>query len=226
MNKDGIVMTEDAKVTSSSFKFQCYRLVKRTFDVLISLVGILCLIPIIVLIKIAYLCTGDFHSIFYTQDRIGLFGKTFKLYKFRTMKPNADEILADLLASNPLLKEEYEENKKMRHDPRITKAGNVIRKLSLDEFPQFLNIFKGDMSFVGNRPYLPREKEDMGNYYKYIIATKPGLTGYWQTSGRSNTSFLYRLRMEKKYSEIRSLKLDIKIIFKTVVQVFKRDGAL
>lgn len=228
MNKDGVVMTDEIKTVSFSqtFKRGCYRFTKRTFDVLVSFIGILFLIPLSVLIKIIYVCTGDFHSIFYSQERIGIFGKTFKLYKFRTMKPNADAILLELLASDEALKEEYEENKKLKNDPRITKAGNVIRRLSLDEFPQFLNIFKGDMSFVGNRPYLPREKEDMGSYYKYIIQTKPGLTGYWQTSGRSNTTFLYRLRMEKKYSTIRSLKLDIKIIFKTVVQVFKRDGAI
>lgn len=228
MNKDGVVMTDEIKTVSFSqtFKRGCYRFIKRTFDVLVSFIGILFLIPLSVLIKIIYVCTGDFHSIFYSQERIGIFGKTFKLYKFRTMKPNADAILLELLASDEALKEEYEENKKLKNDPRITKAGKVIRRLSLDEFPQFLNIFKGDMSFVGNRPYLPREKEDMGSYYKYIIQTKPGLTGYWQTSGRSNTTFLYRLRMEKKYSTIRSLKLDIKIIFKTVVQVFKRDGAI
>lgn len=228
MNKDGIVMSEDAKIDSVSytFKHNCYRFVKRTFDVLVSLVGILFLIPISILVKTMYLFTGDFHSIFYTQERIGLFGKTFKLYKFRTMKLNADDILTEILANDPVLREEYEENKKLRNDPRITKAGKIVRKLSLDEFPQFINIFKGDMSFVGNRPYLPREKDDMGNYYKDIVKTKPGLTGYWQTSGRSNTTFLYRLRLEKRYSEIRSLKLDIKIIFKTIIQVFKHDGAL
>ena len=100
----------------------------------------------------------------------------------------------------------------------------IVRKLSLDEFPQFINIFKGDMSFVGNRPYLPREKNDMGSYYKYIIKTKPGLTGYWQVSGRSKTTFLNRLRMEKRYSNIQSLSLDIKIIFKTILQFFKCGG--
>ena len=217
---------EKVEVTKSSkFKYMTYRLSKRTFDVLISIFGILLLLPISIVIKIAYLLTGDFHSIFYKQERIGLFGNYFKLYKFRTMKPNADEILVKILENNEALRNEFEENKKMKQDPRVTKVGRIIRKLSLDEFPQFINIFKGDMSFVGNRPYLPREKEDMGNYYKYIVATKPGLTGYWQTSGRSNTNFLYRLQMEKIYCYILCFKIDFIIIVTTLLQLFKRDGA-
>ena len=142
------------------------------------------------------------------------------------MYKRQDEILADLLQNNEELRVEYETTKKMKHDPRITKFGGVVRKLSLDEFPQFINIFKGDMSLVGNRPYLPREREDMGEYFDDIVRTKPGLTGYWQTSGRSNTTFLYRLQMEREYSYVRCLKLDIKIIFKTFIQLFKRDGAI
>ncbi len=132
----------------------------------------------------------------------------------------------ELLKNNEEIRQEYEMNKKLKNDPRITKAGKLIRKLSLDEFPQFINIFVGHMSLVGNRPYLPREKVDMGGYYQDIVMTKPGLTGYWQTHGRSNTSFLYRLRMEKKYSNMQSFGLDIKIIFDTIIQLFKRDGAM
>lgn len=228
MNKDNVVSVDKIHTDSSNstFKKRCYVYSKRTFDVLISLMGILFLLPLIFIVKMMYLCTGDFKSIFYSQERIGLRGKIFRLYKFRSMKPNADQLLLDLLNSDPAIREEYEENKKIKNDPRITKVGKIIRKLSLDEFPQFINIFKGDMSFVGNRPYLPREREDMGKYYDDIVKTKPGLTGYWQTSGRSNTTFLYRLRMEKKYSNIQSFGLDIKIMFKTVVQLFKHDGAV
>lgn len=218
---------EKVEVTKSlTFHKRLYVYFKRTFDVLISMMGIFFLIPICFIVKILYMASGDFHSIFFKQERIGLRGKHFCLYKFRTMKPNADEILLDILANNEKLRIEYEENKKMKNDPRVTKAGRIIRKLSLDEFPQFINIFKGDMSFVGNRPYLPREKEDMGSYYKDIVRTKPGLTGYWQVNGRSNTNFLYRLQMEQKYSNIQSLHLDIKIMFKTVIQLFKHDGAM
>lgn len=228
MHKENIASVDEirSEVSGTTFKKRCYVYTKRTFDVLVSLIGILFLVPLILVIKIMYVCTGDFHSIFYSQERIGLRGKIFRLYKFRTMRLHADEILEKILMNDPALREEYEENKKLKNDPRITKAGKIVRKLSLDEFPQFINIFKGDMSFVGNRPYLPREREDMGEYYEDIVRTKPGLTGYWQTSGRSNTTFLYRLRMEKKYSNIQSFSLDIKIMFKTVVQLFKHDGAV
>lgn len=233
MKEENLTMDQEktlfdkVEVTKSlTFQKRIYVYLKRTFDVLISLVGILFLIPICFIVKILYLCCGDFNSIFFKQERIGLRGRHFQLYKFRTMKPNADAILLEIMEQDEILRKEYEENKKMKNDPRITKAGKIIRKLSLDEFPQFINIFKGDMSFVGNRPYLPREKEDMGSYYKDIIMTKPGLTGYWQVNGRSNTSFLNRLQMEKRYSNIQSISLDIKIMIKTVIQLFKHDGAM
>ncbi len=225
MNQEKVLI-ESTHSGIATFKKICYVCSKRTFDVLVSLIGMLWLLPLAIIIKVIYVCTGDFHSIFYKQERIGLHGKTFMLYKFRTMKPHADELLKIILANNEDLRNEYEENKKMKNDPRITKAGKIIRKLSLDEFPQFINIFKGDMSLVGNRPYLPREKEDMGSYYKYIIKTKPGLTGYWQVNGRSNTTFIDRLRMEKKYSNIQSFGLDVKIIFKTMEQFIKHNGAM
>ena len=147
--------------------------------------------------------------------RIGKNGKEFKFYKFRTMVPRADEILFQLLEENEEIREEYTRNKKLVSDPRITKAGNLLRKTSLDELPQLLNVLKGDMSLVGNRPYLPREKDDMGEYYKHIIKTKPGITGYWQVNGRSDVSFENRLKLETYYSNHCSLDLDIRIFFKT-----------
>ena len=139
--------------------------------------------------------TGDFHSIFYRQKRIGKNGKEFIMYKYRSMIVNADEKLKEVLKDKKLA-DEYKNNKKLENDPRITKVGKLIRLLSLDEFPQFINIFIGDMSLIGNRPYLPRERKDMGDYYIDIIKTKPGLTGYWQVNGRSNLSFKKRLELE------------------------------
>ena len=135
------------------------------------------------------MCNGDFHSIFYTQERIGKDGKLFKLYKYRSMIPNADEVLQKLLKENKEMAKEYKLNKKLDNDTRITKVGKLIRKASIDELPQLLNILKGEMSFIGNRPYLPKEKKDMGKYYNDIVKTKPGLTGFWQVSLRSRGTF-------------------------------------
>jgi undecaprenyl-phosphate galactose phosphotransferase len=171
------------------------------------------------------MATGDFKSIFFTQKRIGINGKEFKLFKFRTMIPNADEELKQILKENEELNDEYKKNKKLKNDPRITKIGKILRKISLDELPQVLNIFSGSMTVIGNRPYLPREKDEMGEDYDIIVSTKPGLTGYWQVNGRSNTTFKERLKLEKYYSENCSLKMDIKIFFKTFKVVFFGNGA-
>ena len=141
------------------------------------------------------------------------------------MIPDADEVLKELLKKDKALANEYKINKKLDNDPRITKMGNIIRRYSIDELPQLINILLGQMSFVGNRPYLPREKKDMGNYYKDIIKTKPGLTGFWQVSLRSRGTFEQRLKMERYYSNHFGLRFDISIFFKTFSVVFGKDGA-
>lgn len=202
-----------------------YLFIKRLFDIICGLLGCVLILPIAIVVKIAYVCDKDFSSIFYSQIRIGKNGKKFKMYKFRSMVPNADEILFKTLEIDKVAAEEYRKNKKFKNDPRITKVGRVMRKLSIDELPQLINILKGDMSMIGNRPYLPREKDDMGEYYKDIIKTKPGLTGYWQVNGRSDTTFNERLKLESFYSNHNSLVLDIKIFFKTFQVVLFGKGA-
>lgn len=202
-----------------------YLFIKRLFDIICGLLGCILILPIAIVVKIAYVCNKDFASIFYSQIRIGKNGKKFKLYKFRSMVPNADEILFKTLEIDKVAEEEYKKNKKFKNDPRITKVGRVMRKLSIDELPQLINVLKGDMSMIGNRPYLPREKDDMGEYYKDIIKTKPGLTGYWQVNGRSDTTFNERLKLESFYSNHNSLVLDIKIFFKTFQVVLFGKGA-
>lgn len=202
-----------------------YLFIKRLFDIICGLLGIILLIPVTIIVKIVSMCNRDFASIFFSQNRIGKNGKGFKLYKFRSMVPNADEILFKTLEMDKLAAEEYKKNKKFKNDPRITKVGRVMRKLSIDELPQLINVLKGDMSMIGNRPYLPREKDDMGEYYNDIIKTKPGLTGYWQVNGRSDTTFNERLKLESFYSNHNSLVLDIKIFFKTFQVVLFGKGA-
>ncbi len=204
----------------------CYLFFKRIFDIICSLVGIIVLIPLTIIIKICYVLTGDFHSIFYTQKRIGKDGKLFTFYKYRTMVLNADDIIDKWLKENPKIRDEYLKNRKLKNDPRITKIGHILRVASLDEFPQFINVLKGDMSLIGNRPYMLKEKTDMGKYYNDIVKTKPGITGLWQVSGRNGTTFKKRLILEQKYSKTCSFKLDMKILFLTFVTVIRRDGAL
>lgn len=222
MNSD---LTMEKVVDRSNYKTGFYHISKRLFDIIFSFIGLIFFIPITIILKIAYMCTGDFHRIFFVQERIGKNGKIFKFYKFRSMVPNADEILFRTMELDKIIAEEYQKNKKLKHDPRITKMGKFIRSTSIDELPQLINIFLGHMSFVGNRPYLPREKGDMGKYYEDIIKTKPGLTGYWQVNGRSKTTFEERLKLEKYYSNNASLKLDIKIFFKTFKVVLFKIGA-
>ncbi|MBQ9314215.1 MAG: sugar transferase [Clostridia bacterium] len=202
-----------------------YILIKRTFDIICGLIGVICLLPLAAVIKICNLLAGDKESIFYAQKRIGLDGKEFSIYKFRSMVPNAEEKLKEILEKDEALAEEYRVNKKLENDPRITKVGKFIRKTSLDETPQLLNVLKGDMALIGNRPYLPGEKEDMGEYYSDIIKTKPGITGYWQVSGRSDTTFEKRCQLEQYYSNHANLKMDVEIFFKTFGVVLGSKGA-
>ena len=212
-------------ITTSKVKRMIYLIVKRAFDIFCSIIGLILLIPVTWVVKICYILTGDFKTIFYAQKRIGKDGKIFYLYKFRSMVPNADEKLKELLENDKEAAREYKLNKKLENDPRITKIGKLIRKTSIDEIPQFVNVFKGEMTMIGNRPYLPREKEDMGYYFNDIVKTKPGLTGYWQVNLRSRGTFEDRLKMEKYYSNHSGLRMDIKIFFKTFKVVLFSKGA-
>lgn len=225
MNSNANVLASEDITVFFKVKRVIYLSLKRVFDILMSIIGLLLLIPIAIFIKIAYMLNGDFHSIFFVQERIGKNGKLFKFYKFRSMVPDADNILWEYLKSNKEAAREYKINKKLKYDPRITRVGRVIRKVSLDEFPQMFNVLKGDMSIIGNRPYLPREKVDMEKYFDKIVITKPGITGYWQVSGRSDVSFEKRMKLESFYSEHCSLKLDCFIFFKTFKVVLGGIGA-
>ena len=203
-----------------------YKVVKRLIDILGGIFGTIVLIPLTIGIAIANLICKDNGPIFYSQYRMGKNGKLFKMYKYRSMVVGADEKLKKYLEENENARKEYKKYKKLKHDPRVTKVGEFIRKTSLDEFPQFINVLKGDMSLVGPRPYLEREKEDMNGYYKYITTCKPGLTGLWQISGRNDVDFATRIDLDMQYYYNHSLKGDIKILFKTAMKLVKREGAL
>lgn len=224
IDNDDIIRIKEI-TTFTKTQNTAYTYAKRSFDIICALVGCLILLPLMIIVKILYCLSGDFDTIFYEQERIGKDGKLFKLYKFRTMEKDADEKLFKYLQENEQANIEYKRNKKLKNDPRITKVGKILRKCSLDEFPQLINCLFGQMSVIGNRPYLPREQEDMENYYYDIIKTKPGITGYWQISGRSDVSFKKRLELEQFYSNNYSLSLDIKIFFKTFSVVLFGRGA-
>lgn len=202
-----------------------YSFFKRVIDIIGSVIGIVVLVPLTLGVYIARLVTKDKGPIFYTQNRIGKDGKVFKMYKFRSMVVGADDILQEYLDSNKEANEEYRINKKLKDDPRVTKVGDFIRKTSIDEFPQFINVLKGEMSLVGPRPYLPREIDDIGEYYPYITSVKPGITGLWQIRGRNDVSFKDRLKLDMEYFEKRNLLFEIKILFWTVSSVVHKKGA-
>lgn len=218
-------MHEAAAVSTVNIKTIVYICIKRIVDIIAGLVGLIILLPIALIIKIVSMCNGDFDKIIFVQKRIGKNGKEFDFYKFRSMVPNADEVLFKMLEENEEIAKEYAENKKLKDDPRITKIGHFIRRYSIDELPQLINVLKGDMTLVGNRPYLPREKKDMGKYFNDIVKTKPGITGYWQVSGRSDVSFKQRLKLEQHYSNNCGLRMDMNILGKTFGAVFGHKGA-
>ena len=202
-----------------------YNIIKRAIDVVSSIIGIILLVPLTLIIGGANLFVKDNGPVFFVQERIGKDGKLFKLYKYRSMVVNADDKLSKYLAENEEAREEYKKYKKLKKDPRITFIGKIIRKTSIDEFPQFINVLKGEMSLVGPRPYLPREKEDMGENYNEIIKVKPGLTGLWQVNGRSDTTFELRTSIDSDYVRRRGIILDAKIIIRTFLKVFGKEGA-
>ena len=201
-----------------------YSFLKRTVDITASAAALLLLSPVFLVTSLAIRKDSDGPAMF-TQKRIGKDGKLFEIYKFRTMVPDADKKLFELLDKDEKAREEYKVNKKLKNDPRITKVGNFLRKTSIDELPQLINVLKGDMSLVGPRPYLPREKDDMGDYYNTIIESKPGITGLWQVSGRSNTTFEDRLEFDKEYTENKGFLYDMGLLTKTVGVVIHKDGA-
>ena len=197
--------------------------IRRIIDIILSLFGIILLIPLTIIVFFQNIKHKENGPIFYVQERIGKNGKIFKMYKFRTMVNNADEILENMLQDEEI-KKEYETYRKFRNDPRLTSFGKFLRKTSLDEFPQFINVLKGEMSIVGPRPYLPEEKERMGTYYNYIIQHKPGITGVYQISGIRNLKFDDRLDMDYKYHYRHSFKTDVRIAIITMLITFKRKG--
>ncbi|RYD01252.1 hypothetical protein N752_30105 [Desulforamulus aquiferis] len=198
---------------------------KKIFDITTGGVIALISLPILVIIYIL-IKMEDKGSAVFTGYRMGKDGKEFRCYKFRTMYKDNDKILEEYLQKNPDALEEWKKYAKLRgYDPRVTKIGKLLRKTSLDELPQIFNVLKGEMSLVGPRPYLPREREDMSVYAETILKTPPGITGLWQVSGRNDIDFNGRLHIESWYVRNWSLWIDITLLFRTIGVVINRKGA-
>lgn len=218
--------TEDTAISphTQGLKPTLYRhFGKRAFDLLFLMATLPIVLPVILIV--AAIVRLDGGPAFYAQRRVGLNGKTFQFYKLRSMHVNAEQILIDLCEKDPEIAHEWTTYQKLRRDPRITKLGRFIRKTSIDELPQILNILKGDMSFVGPRPFMPGQQALYETAHgKAYFAMRPGLTGPWQVSGRGETSFVHRVRFDNLYFRKMSFATDIKLILRTVLVVVKPNG--
>lgn len=210
---------------NNNLKSDFNRFVKKSFDFAFSLL----LMPFLMFMLVVFgmwIVLDSRGGIFLLQDRIGRGGKIFKCIKFRTMYSNADEILSNYLQNSGKAQAEWSRYKKLRdYDPRVTRVGKLLRKTSLDELPQIINVLAGDMSFFGPRPYLPEEENEIRGYADLILTTNPGITGLWQVSGRNILDFEERVKLDVWYVLNWSLWLDIVILFKTIAVVLKKEGA-
>ncbi|AID43999.1 glycosyltransferase [Candidatus Arthromitus sp. SFB-mouse-Japan] len=192
-----------------------YEILKRTLDIIVSLISLIILSPILLIV--ALLVKADSKGpVIFSQPRVGKNGKIFKMYKFRSMVENAEDILRELKSKNEMSGPMF----KIKHDPRVTRIGRFIRKTSLDELPQLINVLKGDMSLVGPRPNLPREVKQFDKWMLDKLVVRPGLTCFWQVMGRNSIGFIEWMKLDIKYVEERNLILDIVLIIKTFRVLF------
>lgn len=197
-----------------------YEICKRTIDIIGAGLGLILLSPIIAVVACAVKFTSK-GPVFFSQKRVGKNGELFEMYKFRSMVVNAEELKENLEEQNEMSGPMF----KIKDDPRVTKVGKFIRKTSIDELPQLWNVLKGDMSLVGPRPSLPKEVEQFDNWMFKRLSVRPGLTCYWQVSGRNNIDFEDWMKLDIKYVEERNFWIDIKLIFKTVFVLFGDKNA-
>lgn len=202
-------------------KVKTYDFVKRAIDIIIASIGLLICLPIFILIGIIIKIDSK-GPVFFKHKRIGKHGKKLEIYKFRTMIDNAEEAMKYFTEEQ---KKEFKENFKLENDPRVTRVGKILRKTSLDELPQIINILKGEMSIIGPRPIVKNELEKYGKNQERFLSVAPGLTGYWAANGRSDVSYEERMALELYYVDNRSLLLDLKIFLKTIGSVLRGRGA-
>lgn len=214
------IKKDDIKYEGIASRWTSYYMVKRVIDIICSLTGLIVLSPILILVAIAIKVDSK-GPIIFKQERVGLKGKKFYMYKFRSMVVNAEELKEALNKHNEMSGPMF----KIKEDPRITRVGKFIRKTSIDELPQLINVLKGEMSLVGPRPSLPKEVKAFEGWMKKRLEVKPGLTCYWQVSGRNNIGFYDWMKLDCKYVEEQNIWIDIKLIFKTFFVLFGDESA-
>ena len=201
-----------------------YFILKRIMDICFGIVGIIIIIPCSVIIKILFLLNKDFYPMFYIQNRVGKNGKIFKIFKFRTMVYRADKNLDEMLKNNKKFHYEFKKSQKIFYDPRVTKVGRILRKFSIDELPQFINVLLGNMSLIGPRPLVEGELKKHNGKKSIYESVKPGMTSWWVANGHSHKNYKKRLELEYYYINNISFILDVKCFFKTILLLFKRNG--
>ena len=199
--------------------------VKRSMDIVGSSILLILLSPVFLFVGSAVALESRSFYVLFRHKRLGKDGVEFKCLKFRSMVPNAEEILSEVLANNHELWVEWESTRKLKKDPRVTKLGAILRRSSLDELPQLINVLQGSMSLVGPRPIVTEESGMYGQYFSFYAACRPGLTGAWQASGRSDLSYPQRVKLDVDYAKNASLLLDFSIMIGTVKSLFGRSGA-
>lgn len=220
--RDNVI--ELGAVAPGSYENMAYQAFKRGFDIIASAIGLILLFPVFLAISLVVML-GDGAPIFYKQKRVGLRGETFWIYKFRSMRKNSDSLLKELLASDESLRKEFEETYKLKNDPRLIRFGDFLRKSSLDELPQLLNVFLGHMSLVGPRPIVPTEAHKYGSIFEVYKRMKPGCAGLWQCSGRNDTTYDERVHLDSSYYQSASFFGDISVLVSTLRSLVQAKGA-
>ena len=203
------------KKSTKNRNLKFYKLFKTLLDFLFSIFFLIASLPFFFIISILIKLSSR-GPIFFLQERIGKNNIPFKCIKFRTMHPEAKDILENLLMKDEKLKIEFEQTHKIKNDPRITNIGKLLRKTSLDELPQFINVLKNEMSIVGPRPIVNKEKNKYGKNLKKVLSVKPGITGLWQVSGRNNLTYKTRIKLDLNYVDNHNFLMDIRILIRTI----------
>lgn len=221
LGADSVVIPSEPNSGAARFRLAIKRLIDVTGAVLILIV----FLPVLCIVTASVVATSGW-PVFYSHRRLGLGGRSFSLYKFRSMRKNADQVLTAFLDSDAAARSEWEAFRKLKDDPRVTPLGAFLRRSSLDEFPQLWNVLKGEMSLVGPRPVTKSERSKYAEHWKTYCSMKPGISGLWQVNGRNDLTYAQRVEFDVEYVRSWSLTMDLRILAKTVAVVLRKEGSM